>query len=91
MGEIQKETKMSCEADRQPLKKAAARTKTRWAMLSLIMVVMCVNYLDRGNLAVSAPVMQKELGINSAQMGLLFSAFAWSYAFIIPFGRGFVG
>ena len=85
MGEIQKETKMRCEADRQPLKKAAAMTKTRWAMLSLIMVVMCVNYLDRGNLAVSAPVMQQELGLNSAQMGLLFSAFAWSYAFIIPF------
>ena len=36
-------------------------TKTRWSMLALIMLVMCLNYLDRGNLAVSAPVMQKEL------------------------------
>lgn len=63
-------------------------TKTRWSMLALIMLVMCLNYLDRGNLAVSAPVMQKELGINAAEMGLLFSAFAWSYAFMIPFAGG---
>ncbi|MBP2629981.1 MAG: major facilitator superfamily 1 [Firmicutes bacterium] len=61
------------------------RTKTRWMMLSLIMLVMCINYLDRGNLAVSAPIIQEELGINAATMGLLFSAFAWSYALIIPF------
>jgi len=60
-------------------------TKTRWFMLSLLMLIMVVNYLDRGNLAIAAPVMQKELGIDAATMGILFSAFAWSYAFCIPF------
>lgn len=60
-------------------------TKRRWLMLALICMVIGVNYLDRGNLAVAAPVMQQELGINSAMMGVLFSAFAWSYAFCLPF------
>jgi len=69
-------------------KKQAANskpTKTRWFMLSLLMMIYVINYLDRGNLAVAAPVMQQELGINAAMMGILFSAFAWPYAFCIPF------
>jgi len=64
---------------------AVKPTKVRWFMLSLIMMIMVINYLDRGNLAVAAPVMQKELGLDPATMGILFSAFAWSYAFCIPF------
>lgn len=53
-------------------------------MLLLLCLVIGINYLDRGNLAVAAPVMQTSLGINNAMMGLLFSAFAWSYAFCLP-------
>lgn len=60
-------------------------TKQRWRMLVLICAVIGINYLDRGNLAVAAPVMQHELGLQPATMGLLFSAFAWSYAFFLPF------
>ena len=60
-------------------------TKQRWRMLVLICAVIGINYLDRGNLAVAAPVMQQELGLQPATMGLLFSAFAWSYAFFLPF------
>lgn len=60
-------------------------TKRRWFMLFLLCLVIGINYLDRGNLAVAAPVMQKELGLSTATMGILFSAFAWSYAFCLPF------
>ncbi len=60
-------------------------TKRRWFMLFLLCLVIGINYLDRGNLAVAAPVMQKELGLSPATMGILFSAFAWSYAFCLPF------
>ncbi len=60
-------------------------TKQRWRMLLLICAVIGINYLDRGNLAVAAPVMQQELGLQPATMGLLFSAFAWSYALFLPF------
>lgn len=65
-------------------------TRVRWWMLSLVMVVMAINYMDRGNLAVAAPVMQKELGIDAAMMGLLFSIFAWTYALMTPFAGAFV-
>lgn len=54
-------------------------------MLSLVCLVMTVNYMDRANLAVAAPVFQKELGVNAAVMGLIFSAFSWSYTACIPF------
>ena len=63
----------------------AGVTKTRWLMLLLIMQIMFVNYLDRGNLAVAAPLVQKELNLNAAGLGVLFSAFAWTYLLAIPF------
>lgn len=59
-------------------------TKQRWFMLLLICFVIAVNYLDRGNLAVAAPVMQHELNLPPATMGILFSAFAWSYSMCLP-------
>lgn len=49
-------------------------------MLSLIFGATTINYLDRANLAVAAPLLSKDLALSPVQMGLLFSAFAWSYA-----------
>lgn len=63
----------------------AGRTNTRWFMTSLIVLATCLNYMDRANLAVAAPVMQRQLGINAAVMGIIFSAFSWSYTACIPF------
>uniref|UniRef100_UPI00402A9FD8 MFS transporter n=1 Tax=Veillonella magna TaxID=464322 RepID=UPI00402A9FD8 len=60
-------------------------TKRRWFMLFLLCLVIGINYLDRGNLGVAAPVMPQEVGLSPATMGNLFSAFAWSYAFCLPF------
>jgi ACS family D-galactonate transporter-like MFS transporter len=49
-------------------------------MLSLLFVATTINYVDRSNLSIVAPFLSKELGLDPVQMGLLFSAFAWSYA-----------
>jgi ACS family D-galactonate transporter-like MFS transporter len=49
-------------------------------MLSLLLVATTINYVDRSNLSIVAPFLSKELGLDPVQMGLLFSAFAWSYA-----------
>ncbi|HEX7981039.1 MAG TPA: MFS transporter, partial [Gemmatimonadaceae bacterium] len=49
-------------------------------MLSLLWVATTINYVDRSNLSIVAPFLSKELGLDPVQMGLLFSAFAWSYA-----------
>ena len=46
-----------------------------------------VNYLDRTILGIAAPYLTKELGLTAAAMGLIFSAFSWSYALLqIPGG-----
>ena len=46
-----------------------------------------INYLDRTVLGVAAPFLAKDLQLNAATMGLVFSAFSWSYALLqIPGG-----
>ena len=46
------------------------------------MLVVCgvVNYLDRATLAVANEYIRADLGLSLGQMGLLLSAFSWSYA-----------
>lgn len=62
-------------------------TKVRYFVLALLFILTAINYLDRTNMAVAAPSMVKEFGFNSVTMGLIFSAFAWTYAFAqIPGG-----
>jgi ACS family D-galactonate transporter-like MFS transporter len=39
-----------------------------------------INYLDRTVLGIAAPPMSKELHLDPAIMGLVFSAFSWTYA-----------
>lgn len=41
---------------------------------------MFLNYLDRGSLSAAAPVLSPDLGIGPSNLGLLFSAFFWTYA-----------
>ncbi len=46
-----------------------------------------VNYLDRTVLGIAAPYLTKELGLTAASLGIVFSAFSWSYALLqIPGG-----
>jgi MFS family permease len=49
-------------------------------ILILLVLSVAINYLDRGILSVSAPLLQRELTLSSTEMGLLFSAFFWSYS-----------
>lgn len=55
------------------------RTNVRYRILLIIFMVTTISYADRATLSLVGSDMQKELGINAAQMGLLFSAFAWAY------------
>ena len=52
----------------------------RWRMVGLLSLSVLINYVDRGNLSVAAPVLALELSVSPAQLGLLFSAFFWTYA-----------
>jgi MFS family permease len=47
--------------------------------LTLLVVAVLINYLDRGNLALAAPLLKTEWNFSASQLGILFSAFFWSY------------
>ena len=53
-------------------------------LLILIGVSVFINYIDRGNLSIAAPLLKDELGIRPAQLGFLLSAFFWTYACLQP-------
>ena len=54
---------------------------------ALVGAGVLVNYFDRIILSVSGPQLQHEFGLTTADMGLLFSAFFWSYALLqVPTG-----
>lgn len=55
-------------------------TRVRFLILALLTLGTMINYLDRTVISVAAPSMTKELGLNAAVMGLVFSAFSWTYA-----------
>src|SRR5450759_5621167 len=54
--------------------------KRAWGILILLVTSMTVSFVDRGNLAVAAPVLGPEIGLSTWQIGLLLSAFFWTYA-----------
>lgn len=49
-------------------------------LVVLLAVAIFINYVDRGNLATAAPLLKGELGLSNTQMGILLSAFYWTYA-----------
>lgn len=49
-------------------------------ILILLVVSVGINYIDRGLLSVSAPLIQAQLGLSPTELGVLFSAFFWTYA-----------
>jgi MFS family permease len=50
------------------------------AALALVMVAGAVNYVDRVTLSVAAPLISAELHLKAGAMGVLLSAFLWTYA-----------
>lgn len=54
------------------------------AVLALLGISAFINYVDRGNLSIAAPMLKDELGISASQLGVLFSAFFWTYACLQP-------
>lgn len=60
----------------------SVRLPRRWRVILLVLVVTTVAYVDRTNLAVSAPVLIKEFHTNTAVMGVLLSSFSWTYTLL---------
>ena len=47
--------------------------------LTLLATAVLINYVDRGNLGVAAPLLKAELQISGSQLGVLLAAFFWTY------------
>jgi ACS family glucarate transporter-like MFS transporter len=59
----------------------------RYSILFLLFLLSLVNYIDRVNISLTAPVMMPELGWDTAWFGVVFSAFVAGYAIcMIPSG-----
>jgi MFS family permease len=55
--------------------------------LGLLVLSICINYIDRGSLAVGGKMVADELHLDAERLGFLFSAFFWTYALLqIPAG-----
>jgi MFS transporter, ACS family, D-galactonate transporter len=65
----------------------ARATKVRWIVAGLMWLAIAINYVDRTVLSAAAPHLIKDLGIPVEMMGIVLSAFFWSYALLqIPAG-----
>jgi MFS transporter, ACS family, D-galactonate transporter len=54
----------------------------RWLVVGLLFAGMTINYIDRTNLAVAAPVLEREFGLSKSAIGLVLSVFFWAYAVV---------
>jgi sugar phosphate permease len=54
--------------------------RIRWLIIWLCFLGNAISYIDRANLAIAVPYIRAELGIDAATMGLVLSAFFWTYA-----------
>lgn len=55
------------------------RAKSLAPVVALLAISVFINYIDRGNLSIAAPTLKDELHLSATQLGILLSAFFWSY------------
>ena len=51
--------------------------------LALLSISVLINYVDRGNLSIAAPLLKDELHLNPWQLGILLSSFFWTYTALL--------
>jgi MFS family permease len=55
--------------------------------VGLVAVALFINYVDRGAVPTAAHLIQDELHLSASQLGILFSAFFWTYSILqVPVG-----
>jgi ACS family D-galactonate transporter-like MFS transporter len=59
------------------------RSYTMPVALMLLVISVFINYVDRGNLSIAAPLLRSELGLSASQLGILLSAFFWTYSVML--------
>ena len=71
----------------EPAATPAASGKVRWGMIGLAFLAIAINYIDRANLSVALPYLDRELHLDPALAGVALGAFFWTYSLCqIPLG-----
>ena len=60
------------------------KTPSAARLVLLVTAAVFINYIDRGNLATAAPLMQDELHLSASRLGILLSAFYYGYVVCMP-------
>jgi MFS family permease len=53
-----------------------------WVVVALLVLSVVINYIDRSDLSMAAPVMQKQFALSPVQLGSLLAAFFWTYSLL---------
>jgi MFS transporter, ACS family, D-galactonate transporter len=56
--------------------------RAEWTVLLMLVASIFLNYIDRSNLSLAAPVIEREFSLSPSAMGRLFAAFFWTYALL---------
>jgi len=87
MPEVRIEMATTTEIEDLERPSKAVSTRVRYGILGIIVIATAINYMDRANLSIVAPDVKADLHISAAELGLIFSAFSWTYAALqIPGG-----
>ena len=66
---------------------AVGKHRRRYFVAVMLLLMVTLGYADRVNMSVAGPPIGEELGLSSGTLGLLFSAFLWSYTvLLVPVG-----
>jgi MFS family permease len=57
-------------------------SRREWTIVTLLVVSVIINYVDRSNLSIAVPLIQHQFTLTQLQVGTLLSAFFWSYALL---------
>jgi MFS family permease len=63
----------------------ARRPSYKWSVVGMLWCISLFNYADRQAIFSVFPLLEKEMNLDSVQLGLLGSAFAWVYGAFAPF------
>src|SRR5271155_4246616 len=63
-----------------PMMTPTIKAHIEWLVLALLVISVGINYIDRSNLSIAGVQLASELKLQPYQLGLLYSAFFWTYS-----------
>ena len=61
-------------------------SRREWIVILLLVLSVVINYVDRSNLGLAMPLLERQFSFSSLRAGELLSAFFWTYALVQLFG-----